>query len=215
MHVFTPELRRLDGPAAPYTNVRDTPISVTGRDISEEVSTRLNLCIENHKPCPKPSDSILPTRVIDVHPEVRDGFVCIRITKPEDRSRYLALSYRWGGEQEVTTTRATFLERQRGIPLDGLPQTIRDAIHVTRDLGFRYLWIDALCIVQDDSADKNLEISRMGLISKNANLTIAAANTTSARESFLAARVIPRSCTVPYLLPDGTFGTLWIKRLLS
>jgi len=68
-----------------------------------------------------------------------------------------------------------------------------------------------LCIIQDDSEDKNIEISRMGSIYKNATLTIAAANTTRVQDSFLTPRPVPRSCTLPYLLPDGSLGTLWIK----
>jgi hypothetical protein len=111
----------------------------------------------------------------------------------------------------VTTTKATLLDRHQGIPLNRLPLIIQDAIQVTRDLEFWYLWIDALCIIQDDSEDKNIEISRMGSIYKNATLTIAAANTIGVQDSFLAPRPAPRSCTFPYLLPDGRFGTLWVK----
>ncbi|KAE9376151.1 HET-domain-containing protein, partial [Stipitochalara longipes BDJ] len=135
----------------------------------------------------------------------------IYITKSEDRFRYFALSYSWGGAQEVTTTEATLIDRQHGIRLCNLPPTIQDAVQVTRNLGLRYLWIDALCIIQDDDGDKNIEISRMGSIYKNATLTIAAANTRSVQDSFLAPRPIPQCCTLPYLLPDGNFGTLWIK----
>ena len=111
----------------------------------------------------------------------------------------------------MTTTKATLLDRHQGIPLNRPPLIIQDAIQVTRDLEFWYLWIDALCIIQDDSEDKNIEISRMGSIYKNATLTIAAANTIGVQDSFLAPRPAPRSCTLPYLLPDGRFGTLWVK----
>ncbi|KAN0112248.1 HET domain containing protein [Hyaloscypha variabilis] len=201
----------IDDPAAQFTNINVDYISVSGPKVSQEIFQRLNSCIKNHVNCPKPDESCLPTRTIDVHPEGGDDRVRIHITRTEDRFKYLALSYSWGGAQEVTTTKATLIDRQHGIRLYNLLPTIQDAIQVTRDLGFRYLWIDALCIIQDDDEDKTIEINRMGSIYKNATITIAAANTTSVQNSFLAQRPIPQCCTLPYFLPDGTFGTLWIK----
>jgi hypothetical protein len=62
---------------------------------------------------------------------------------------------------------------------------------VTRDLGIRYLWVDSLCIAQDDEADKSEEIKNMGRIYKNAAVTIAAASTTSVHDGFLEDRSIP------------------------
>jgi len=207
MHI----LKDLDDPAAQFTNINDDDILVSGPEITQEITKRINLCFKTHKSCPEPDESCLPTRVIDVHPESGDDRVCIHITSSHDKFRYLALSYCWGGAQELTTTKATLMDRQHGMRLCDLPPTIHDAIQVTRDLGFRYLWLDALCIIQDDTEDKNMEINRMGSIYKNATLTIAAANTTSVQESFLTPRPIPQCCTLPYLLPNGTYGTLWIK----
>jgi hypothetical protein len=166
-------LRDIDDPAAQFTNVNVDYISVSGPELSQEIFQRLKSCIENHVNCPKPDESCLPTRTIDVHPEGGDDRVCIHITRTEDRFKYVALSYSWGGTQKVTTTKATLIDRQHGIRLYNLPPTIQDAIQVTRDLGFRYLWIDALCIIQDDYEDKNIEINRMGSIYKNATITIA------------------------------------------
>ncbi|KUJ20428.1 HET-domain-containing protein [Mollisia scopiformis] len=200
-----------DDTAAPYTNIEDDHISVSGPEIEEEILKRLELCMKNHSCCPKSNESCLPSRVIDVRPKGEDDKVYLYTTQSKDASKYLALSYVWGGPQEVTTTTATLLDKHQGISMPNLPLTIQDAIRVTRNLGFRYLWIDALCIIQDDDEDKKHEIKRMGTIYKNATMTIAAANTTSVNESFLAPRPIPGTCPFPYLLPDGTFGTLWIK----
>src|SRR5207248_2982479 len=66
------------------------------------------------------------------------------------------------------------------IPLSDLPPTFRDAIAVTRTLRVRYLWIDSLCIIQDDRDDWAKESPKMGLIYTNAILTIAAS---AARDS--------------------------------
>lgn len=48
-----------------------------------------------------------------------------------------------------------------GISWDVLPQTFRDAIAMTERLGFQYLWIDALCIIQNSSADWMAEAACM------------------------------------------------------
>jgi hypothetical protein len=69
--------------------------------------------------------------------------------------------------------------------LEELAQTLRDAIDVTRKLGIRYLWVDALCIIQDNVTDKSREIERMGKVYKNATVTIAAASASRVSEGFL------------------------------
>lgn len=56
-----------------------------------------------------------------------------------------------------------------------LPATFRDAIAVTRSLGYQYLWIDSLCIIQDDRHDWGVEAEQMASIYKNGALTLAAA----------------------------------------
>ena len=95
---------------------------------------------------------------------------------------YVALTYVWG-EQEMgkkvpktlgkdirTTTAGDYF-----IPLpENLPRTIQDSIKVTLALNFRYLWTDALCIIQDDEKDRHSQMSRMDAIYNCATLTIAA-----------------------------------------
>ncbi|KAK3360651.1 heterokaryon incompatibility protein-domain-containing protein [Lasiosphaeria hispida] len=89
---------------------------------------------------------------------------------------YLALSHCWGTDNTLrcTTTRTSEAERRNHIPWDRLPKTYQDAILVTRKLGFRYIWIDSLCIIQDDLADWQQESSRMASVFKGASLTLAA-----------------------------------------
>jgi len=99
--------------------------------------------------------------------------------------RYVALSYRWGDDPFVTLTAETEAALyKRGalakVFIPGLvagterriPRTIGDAIHVCRQLGERYLWVDALCIRQDSDADKAVQISNMGIVYQSATLTI-------------------------------------------
>ena len=61
----------------------------------------------------------------------------------------------------VTLANASIDTLQTGIPAGGLPKTFRDAINITSCLRIRYLWIDSLCIVQDDKADWEREAARM------------------------------------------------------
>jgi hypothetical protein len=56
-----------------------------------------------------------------------------------------------------------------------LPATIQDAIHVTKELGYSYLWVDRYCIPQHDGEERQKQISQMGHIYTNADLTIVAA----------------------------------------
>ncbi|KAJ4287046.1 hypothetical protein N0V88_007811 [Collariella sp. IMI 366227] len=66
-----------------------------------------------------------------------------------------------------------------------LPQTLQDAMAVTHRLGFEYLWIDALCIIQDSPEDKQREISQMHNIYQSAAVTIVAATASSVNQGFL------------------------------
>ncbi|KAK4949158.1 hypothetical protein LTR10_012531 [Elasticomyces elasticus] len=93
-------------------------------------------------------------------------------------AKYLALSYVWGRAKifQLNTTNRGALERLGGLKTvwDELPLTIRDTIRVTSKLGYRYVWIDSLCIVQDDDADKKALIPLMDLIYNRALLSIVA-----------------------------------------
>ncbi|EPE28418.1 hypothetical protein GLAREA_09538 [Glarea lozoyensis ATCC 20868] len=69
---------------------------------------------------------------------------------------YLALSHCWGGDVALKTTKENYLERQRRISFADIPGTFQDAVTVTRDVGLNYLWINAMCAV-DDEDYKNLD----------------------------------------------------------
>jgi hypothetical protein len=99
--------------------------------------------------------------------------------------RYAALSYVWGGTGErYWTTQANLKQRNMPGSLDTstLPNTISDTIQLVRQLGERYLWIDALCIVQDDPNDKAVQIRVMDLIYNNSAFTIFAVGCTSVQD---------------------------------
>ena len=88
-----------------------------------------------------------------------------------------------------------------------LPETIQDAIISTRKLGLRYIWIDALCIIQALASDKELEISKMDRVYQNAYVTICAASAVQCSEGFLRERSLPhKSSKLSFPCPDGLTG---------
>ncbi|KAF6831669.1 heterokaryon incompatibility protein [Colletotrichum musicola] len=86
------------------------------------------------------------------------------------------------------TTSKTLEEYKKSLPMDLLPQNFLDAILVTRKLGLRYLWIDALCIVQYSLADWEAEAARMGSVYSNAAVTISALRSKDSKKGFLGRR---------------------------
>jgi hypothetical protein len=90
----------------------------------------------------------------------------------------------------VILTKASLASLCEEIPLDLLPQSNQDAIRITRHFGIKYIWIDALCILQDldDVSDWLGESSRMGDIYKFAYLTISASQASTGKEGCFAER---------------------------
>ncbi|PVH98971.1 HET-domain-containing protein [Periconia macrospinosa] len=102
--------------------------------------------------------------------------------------RYVSLSYCWGHSQEFTTTRATMEARKAGITVADMPETYQDIIKITRELGLRYLWVDSLCICQDDRADWEKESTKMLSIYSNAYVTVSAIRAKDSSQGFLGPR---------------------------
>lgn len=92
---------------------------------------------------------------------------------------YLCLSYCWGKQldtQAVLTTTVNLRQRMVQIDPEEMSKTLQDAMVITRGLGFRYVWIDALCICQDSLQDWQNESAQMGVIYENAKCVIAASD---------------------------------------
>ncbi|KAJ1330933.1 HET domain-containing protein [Microdochium nivale] len=129
----------------------------------------------------------LPSRLLDLGPNNEEISPRLIAVDPEWEGQYLCLSYCWGGDQplKATTGNLAALSSPAGFAYQDLPKTPRDACLVTKLFGQRYIWIDALCIVQDDPADKAREIPKMRDIYRGALLTIVASRSSSAIEGFL------------------------------
>ncbi len=162
-------------------------------------------CEHNHDQCPGPTIPLLPTRVIDVGRENQQPR--LHVSTPGERARYVALSYCWGGDQPYATKKGTIHQKIGGIPMQELGQSIQDAITVARNISIRYIWIDALCIIQDDDDDKNRELAVMGDIYRRATVAITAANAARAADGFLHPLPELSSVSCPFLTSENTQGS--------
>lgn len=103
---------------------------------------------------------------------VVDGFL-VDIQEP---CRYVTLSYVWGGVNNVqqTSSNRTTLIKKGVLQTIWLPRTVQDAIDIVKALNERFIWVDALCLVQNDAADMQNGIGVMDLIYERAALCITA-----------------------------------------
>lgn len=193
---------------------RPIEVDLTGNVVTRASQAWLRDCRNNHPGCGPQDEPTLPTRVLDVLSGDGEDLVRLHISSGGQKADYLALSYCWGGPQSVVTTRQNLEAMAAGIPLAQLPQTLQDAVTVSRGLGIRYLWIDSLCILQDCWEDKAQEIGLMGKVYKNAVAVIIAGSTTAAANGFLRNRAKPKPCLATgFTAPDGTSGTICIEPL--
>lgn len=132
--------------------------------------------------------------------------------------KYTALSYCWGANQaeHFKTTKQTVARLFEGFSLEELPMTLQDAVWTTVKLGLRYLWVDALCIVQDDDYDKAHEISMMPSIYSQAVVNIAASRASGAGQGFLGLRDLAAlGLQTRFVLPAMSFTGLNSTAYLS
>lgn len=178
------------GPTDHYVQQQRASPQVATRDAFTSARTWLRECLQTHSSCPKITTGTLPTRVLDLN-ELSEFLDIIRLqeTTPGEIGQYIALSYCWGPQgQSIMLKESTLKESKNAIVVRTLPQTLQDAILVSRKLGIRYLWIDALCIIQDSDSDKGNELTQMPSIYKNAVVTISAAIAEDCQKGFLEDR---------------------------
>lgn len=121
---------------------------------------------------PAQISAIRPTWLVDVYKQC--------IIPAADGCSYVALSYVWGDQKTLLALRSNHgLLRQPGSLAQTtwkppISITMRDAMAIVKLLGERYLWVDSLCIVQDEGPQKQKELSKMSGIFANSLVTIMA-----------------------------------------
>ena len=179
---------------------------VSSDPLAPEVIARIlrwkRTCERTHKTCGTNTDPALPSRVLDV--SGLESLNEVVLVETNGRlGKYLALSHCWGGTSQFRTLRHNLEDRKKGFAVNNIPATFRDAIRLTRLLGFQYLWIDSLCIIQDDVADWEVESAKMGRLYRHAHITIAASRAAADTEGFLGNRQVGRQTPIQVVHPLG------------
>lgn len=186
--------------------------------ITEQIQPWMRNCQEqqeDHSHCyPSNGTKVLPTRLVDVGKSQNEYVKLVQIDWKEEclDHPYLILSYCWGkGNESAKTTNHNLQSRLRQISIASLPRTIQDAITLTRMMGFRYLWIDAMCIIQateDDAGEFETEAQKMRDYYANAECCISASVASDSSEGFLTERPLARYPIQPITLKlSSSFDT--------
>ncbi|KAK6852191.1 hypothetical protein PG995_012316 [Apiospora arundinis] len=143
-------------------------------------------CDKSHKMCRRTDNTgvpAMPTRVIDLGTPLR-----LVDTGSIPKAHYAALSHRWGiltEDQKFCTYKRNIDAMKKNIDIGRLPRSFHDAVIVARQAGVKYLWIDSICIIQDDGDDWKAEAGKMEQVFSGAYFTIGATVAGSSLEGFL------------------------------
>ena len=146
-----------------------------------QIAQWMGECLTSHSKCfdiqsVTATRDILPLRLLDLAaPALHTDLIKLESSEALSvLTVYATLSHCWGGHCKTFLTSSSLGIFQTGIHLNTLPRTFQEAVLLTRKLGIRYLWIDALCIVQDSHQDWSHQASLMGDFYANSSLTISA-----------------------------------------
>lgn len=151
------------------------------------MSQWLQDCDDNHQRC-STIPQFVPTRLIFVGTTEDPVVQLLEMRNSTQIHKFIALSHRWGDENvhsRFCTTADTIKGHLKGIEFGNLPATFQDAVTTTRKLGIQYLWIDSICIIQQDEDDWRREAQRMEDVFSSAYCVIAASCATGTSDGFL------------------------------
>ncbi|KAI0752520.1 heterokaryon incompatibility protein-domain-containing protein [Daedaleopsis nitida] len=167
----------------------------------------LEYCRTNHPLCTQlataPRQS--PPLVVRIeHAPLGEDNLQIRLVDyTPDQGEYACLSHCWGTAGPLKTTAATKKAFEACIPWSALPKSFQETIRFTFNAGISDIWIDSLCIVQDDSNDKVRQIPLMGEIYEGAVLTLAVTRSRDPSEGCFST-IKPRYSGYVVTLPSGS-----------
>jgi hypothetical protein len=172
----------------------------------------ISKCASDHPLCenvfvPKESKVYLPKRLLNVNTSYGDTVVSLISTKdlkPYCNIDYFALSHCWGEKMSIKLTSQN-ADEIKNMKLEDLPTTFQDAVSITRSMGIPFLWIDSLCILQDDETEWETQSATMGLVYANAKCVLSASASKDSTGGCFSSRELFRSnCSL------GTLGTVSI-----
>lgn len=180
----------------------------------------LRECLDEHTRCRKRSlrdgqhrdSSRLPTRILQVHRTGAGAInarLCLTKGLPPD-FRYLTLSHCWGLCSFIVLTQANYETHLKEIPTwaPDFNKCFKDAMEVTADLGYQYIWIDSLCIIQDSPGENDWvrECPRVGYIYANGDCNLSATGFPTGVEGMVVERNPAVLAPCPIMIPNaGSF----------
>ncbi|KAL8709892.1 MAG: hypothetical protein Q9225_007388 [Loekoesia sp. 1 TL-2023] len=148
----------------------------------------LEQCQARHKACDIGTEkSFCPTRLIEIKQD-SSGYR-LRLNSEATNSavtKYVTLSHCWGAIQPLTLKIENLDELTQNIAFHALPQTFRDAVSATCQLGYQYLWIDSLCIIQDSEEDWLKEAAAMMEVCRHCMLNLSAQDSKDSTEGLFS-----------------------------
>lgn len=169
-----------------------------------QIRRRLQYCRTHHESCEARPSDIRPTRFISIGESSAEVKVVPSSNSEDgDTEPYAALSYCWGQDQSLKSTMANKLEMENSVPVHLLPKSIQDAIHLTRELHIKLLWVDSLCLIQDNEDELAREVAKMQHYYGNSCITISAATPASCSAGFLQRE------PMPYVSDDEILGPFY------
>ncbi|KAK2741335.1 heterokaryon incompatibility protein [Colletotrichum kahawae] len=151
------------------------------------IKQSIRQCVTEHGACKSSSTTFVPTRLLYVGGG-SDALRLCETTTWQVQPPYVALSHCWGGSKPLSLVKARLNEFKDHINVADLPSTFNDAITVSQDLEIPYLWIDSLCIIQDDTRDWEQEAARMADVYGKAFIVITASSSPNPETPFLGPR---------------------------
>lgn len=149
----------------------------------------IDTCRNSHKQCNEEREDWYPTRLL----YITSGGKQVRLVISKDHSPkgdYMTLSHRWGNFEYTKLFTNTMAQLQMAVTVSSLPLAFQDAIKIATSLNIQYLWIDGLCIKQDqDRLDWEIESLTMGKVYANAFLNISAALAVDGNEPLYPTRL--------------------------
>ncbi|CAG8982676.1 hypothetical protein HYALB_00000954 [Hymenoscyphus albidus] len=142
----------------------------------------LSQCTEEHQICRNvelAQQTSFPSRLLALK---NDRIRLCETNTLDEPTHYATLSHCWGHIKFLTLTKENLQEFQKEIPLTQLCKTFQQAIYIAKGLDIDYLWIDSLCIIQNDQNNWEEESPKMCDIYSNSSLTIAAAGAENGTE---------------------------------
>ncbi|ETS86900.1 hypothetical protein PFICI_00728 [Pestalotiopsis fici W106-1] len=167
---------------------RSTPINDSENhadqplELFDQANKWLLECCADHDCCNTLAETYLPTRLVSLVGGQPRLIITKDMGQPSSQLRYATLSYCWG-ERAFIQLRTDNIEAfKKGIPTADIPKTFQAAFEIASRLAIDFIWIDSLCIVQNDESDWEKEAEKMQQVYSSSYVTISASSATDVHQ---------------------------------